>query len=57
MIDLTIRLTPEQHEKLRRLSFEGQMSIVEIVRQLVDGLTGTVKLGDIRERGKLNAQN
>ena len=36
---LMVRLAEDQHEKLRRLSFESRLSISEIVRRLVERVT------------------
>lgn len=31
-----IRLTPDQHEKLRRISFESRIPMSELIRQAID---------------------
>lgn len=34
-INFVVRLTPEQHQKLRELSFSSRLSIAELVRLAV----------------------
>ena len=45
MIDLSIRLTEEQHEWLRRIGFTQRKSIAKIIREILDK---AIKKGETR---------
>ena len=46
---LVIRLTPAQHERLRRLAFEQRVSINELIRRAIDETYGA---DEAEEQGK-----
>lgn len=44
LVKVTVRLTPDQHEKLRWLAFKGNTSQQELILQLVRDLVKDVKV-------------
>lgn len=49
MVRLTVRLTPAQASRLRRLAAEREVSMSEIIRQSVDAFSGSSANVDERE--------
>lgn len=49
MVRLTVRLTPAQASRLRRLAAEREVSVSEIVRRSVDAFSGSSADVDERE--------